>query len=527
MRYRSSELARGVSQPSVKQLEKENSNLETLDSLQQILLKQEREKLAELSESVKGLNQLIAPKVLADNLEPYIGEILAKRFAESPEEMAQLLSPIVAASLKYQVREARDDVTEILYPIMAEAINRQIREGEIVDVFYPLIGRMIAKAVLEAVKNLIRKLGENLRKVFGFKAKRAKAPTESDVPTEYSVPFDIEDAFLIHRESGVLICHVSNQPAEKEIDERLISGTLKAIRDVLRESLEEGGKQNLDQIQRGIRFGAKQILLESELHACVAVVISGVEPTDFHEQLARTVSQIHHNFEGQLKNYDGDNSKFAGVERQILALMDMYEAPPERESGEKIKITPRALRKRLTPIRQYLAVALIVALTVFCGGFLFYYYIPRNKPKVQQNIAINNPKSQAERENILQAEIENILTGKPILFNTAETSIQPKRQDTLNEIVKVLKRYPLVNVRIIGYSDTSDEDNINSEPPISLERAKAVKEYLENNGIPPSRLQTMDGGVGKFSVPTTPSGQMMNRRVEFEVVRYENMESSE
>jgi len=525
MRYRSSELARGVSQPSV---EKEYSNSEALDLLRRILFKQEREKLAELDESIEGLNKLIDPKVLADNLESYIGEILAKRFAESPEEMAQLLSPIVAASIKYQIRASRDDVIEILYPIMAEAINRHIREakGEVVDVFYPLIGRMIAKAALEAVKNLIRKAGENLRKVFGLKSSLAES--ESETPIEYSVPFNIEEAFLIHRESGVLICHVSNQP-EGEIDGDLISGMLKAIRDFVGKSLEDSGEEDLDRIRRRARFGAKEILLESELHACIAIVISGVEPADFHEQLTKTVSNIHHKFGPQLKNYDGDNSKFTGVEEPILALMDMYEAPPEKEFCEKTKIAQKASRKKLPPIRRYLATGLIIVLIALFGGLLLNYYM--SKPKVPQNPAVStitqNPKPPAGIEDILQGEIDNILDGKPILFDAGETSLQAKRRNTLNKIVEVLKKYPSVNVRITGYSDISDEDNIDSDISISLERAEAVKEYLESNGIPPDILQTMDGGVDKFSAPTTPSGQMVNRRVEFKVVPYENMESRE
>lgn len=386
MRSRNSELARGTAQSSGGPHEKEKSNAETMALLRRILLRPEREKLTELSESLELLkSQLAIPEILADNLEPYIGRMLARRFAESPEEMARILSPIVVVSLEYHLREAKDDVVEILSPIMAEAIKRQIEEseGEFVEVFYPLIGRMIAKAILEAVKHPFRWVRENLRRFWGIKTRRAEFQDNAEEVVEDSLP--------------------------------------------------------------------------------------------------------------------------------------------EREYGVPPRMRQRDSRKKSIPILQYLTIGLIVVTTTVFGVFLINHYMsnPQGKPEVQQNpealpeIISQSPKA--------QAEIEGILKENPILFNMGEEFVPRKWWNTLNEIAQVLKKYQSVNLQIIGYSDTSDEDNV--DIAISLKRAKAVKEYLRGQDISPNRLEVIEGGdTDKFSSDTTLSGQWMNRRVEFAVLSYEKPE---
>jgi len=374
-----------VAQSSPGHHENEKSNSDTMDLLRRILLSQEREKLAELSKSVELLkSRLPVPEVLAGNLEPYIGKILARRFAESPEEMARLLSPLVAASLEYHIKEAREDVVAILHPIMAEAINRQIKESkdEVVEVFYPLIGRMIAKAILEAVKSPFRRIRTNL---LGFKEGRAEFQSGSDA------------------------------------------------------------------------------LIEDSL--------------------------------------------------------------PERESDATPRIRRRTSHKKLSPILRYTMIGLIIVMAAVSGVLLFNYYVnnPQVKPEVQQNPETPLDITEATEA---QTEIEGILKENPILFNVGEESLPRKYWNRLDEIAEVLNKYQSVRVRITGYSDTSDEDNV--DLAISLKRAEYVKTYLQGKGISPERLEVIEGGsTGKFSRDTTRSGQWMNRRVEFEVLPYEKVNSNE
>jgi outer membrane protein OmpA-like peptidoglycan-associated protein len=114
-------------------------------------------------------------------------------------------------------------------------------------------------------------------------------------------------------------------------------------------------------------------------------------------------------------------------------------------------------------------------------------------------------------------------TSKPIIlknvfFETGSAALRDESQTELNYLVRLLESNPQLNIQINGHTDNvgSVEDN----KTLSTNRAKAVYEYLIENGISEDRLAFK--GFGE-SVPVasndTPAGRQENRRTEFEVIR--------
>jgi outer membrane protein OmpA-like peptidoglycan-associated protein len=88
----------------------------------------------------------------------------------------------------------------------------------------------------------------------------------------------------------------------------------------------------------------------------------------------------------------------------------------------------------------------------------------------------------------------------------------------LEEVVRIMKENPKIQVEIQGHTDNigSDESNLT----LSERRGQTVKTYLVNRGIDPSRLQTRGFGESRpIDSNDTDLGRARNRRIEFVVIK--------
>lgn len=101
-----------------------------------------------------------------------------------------------------------------------------------------------------------------------------------------------------------------------------------------------------------------------------------------------------------------------------------------------------------------------------------------------------------------------------ILFDTGRETIKPESLPTLKMILGLLNDDPELKFSIGGHTDNQGNKGINQ--PLSERRAEAVKIWLQEKGIDPSRLKTEGFGDSKpIDSNKTPEGRANNRRVEF------------
>lgn len=96
-------------------------------------------------------------------------------------------------------------------------------------------------------------------------------------------------------------------------------------------------------------------------------------------------------------------------------------------------------------------------------------------------------------------------------FDVGRADIKPPMRPVLDEIGRNLD--PKVHVTVVGHTDSTGSDAINN--PLSLDRAEAVRNYLSNRGVAPSRL-FIEGRGSREPVASNASdaGRAQNRRVE-------------
>ena len=100
-----------------------------------------------------------------------------------------------------------------------------------------------------------------------------------------------------------------------------------------------------------------------------------------------------------------------------------------------------------------------------------------------------------------------------ILFETGNAALSSASVSTLNDLLRVLKKYPKNNIIVAGHADSTGSEAYNKT--LSTNRAKGVYDYLVGNGLRTLSIQYVGyGSAQPVASNDTEAGRAKNRRVE-------------
>lgn len=106
---------------------------------------------------------------------------------------------------------------------------------------------------------------------------------------------------------------------------------------------------------------------------------------------------------------------------------------------------------------------------------------------------------------------------KNIYFDTDKYDLRPESIRELDNIVRIMKQNPEINVSIEGHTDSRATDTYNMT--LGENRAGVAFDYLVKQGISARRLVTVSYGERRPAVPNTSDENMqLNRRTVFRVI---------
>tara|TARA_B100000787_G_scaffold167531_1_gene154480 strand:+ start:7835 stop:9208 length:1374 start_codon:yes stop_codon:yes gene_type:complete len=106
--------------------------------------------------------------------------------------------------------------------------------------------------------------------------------------------------------------------------------------------------------------------------------------------------------------------------------------------------------------------------------------------------------------------------AKTILFKTGKSTFLPKVSENLNGIIGIMLEFSKANFMIEGHTDSTGSSALNDK--LSAKRAAAVRDYLVENGVDASRLDSKGfGEANPIDSNDTRAGRTNNRRVELKV----------
>ena len=203
-----------------------------------------------------------------------------------------------------------------LEPITTEAIKSSIRKNRqvLVDAIFPLMGPAIRKAISTALQTMLQSFNqilENSMSLRGLKWRLEALRTQksfAEVVLLHTLVYQVEQVFLIHRETGLLLQNVAVKSIVAQ-DPDLVSGMLSAIQDFVHDSFGASADAKLETL----RVGDQNVWIEQGRHAILAAVIRGNPPRDLQILLQETLDEIRFLLGDAFRSFDGDPSPFEGA----------------------------------------------------------------------------------------------------------------------------------------------------------------------------------------------------------------------
>lgn len=147
------------------------------------------------------------------------------------------------------------------------------------------------------------------------------------------------------------------------------------------------------------------------------------------------------------------------------------------------------------------------AFNAIADGYLFY----------SENFELNQAKP--GQPYVLEIYLEKLKPGanvvlKNIFFDTNKSELLPPSITELTNLLQLLQANTSVKIEIQGHTD--NEGNAEANQALSVQRSKAVYDYLITNKVNPQRLTFKGFGATKpISSNDTPAGRQQNRRTSF------------
>ena len=299
-----------------------NTHETQLDALKERTdnVEQARARLEVLEQRLKNLERIPVNKLLSilkkfEQSLVDIHDLEAKLYDTDirTRELAQLLPIAIRKATQeleskntYDIPELIDSLQKPVEDCVKQSINQDIRT--FADALFPVMGPAIRKAIQESFKSLIQTINQIAEQslspqgiAWRLEALRKGVPF-SEIVLQKTVVFQVEQVFLIHRETGLLIQHRHREGLEIG-DSDAISAMLTAIQDFVRDSFSSVQNEELDSIE----LGDYTVWLERGPYAVLACVIRGVAPYELRTMMRSSLEIIHARYGLLLEQFEGDN----------------------------------------------------------------------------------------------------------------------------------------------------------------------------------------------------------------------------
>ncbi|MEY3219227.1 MAG: hypothetical protein RIT27_584 [Pseudomonadota bacterium] len=234
------------------------------------------------------------------------------------------------------------DLTESLQEPVTQCIRKSIQNDANVfaNALFPIMGPAIRKSINESLKSLVQSINTSVEqslspKGIGWRLEALRTGQSfADIVLQNTVVYRVDQVFLIHRETGLLIQHHHREDIEVG-DGDAVSGMLTAIQDFTRDSFSSTKDEELD----SINVGQFTVWLERGPYAVLACVVRGVAPYKLRATMKEMLEAIHARYGRHLEHFSGDPTLLDGC-RSLLSKTLQAELKPEAKKEKKKLFSP-------------------------------------------------------------------------------------------------------------------------------------------------------------------------------------------
>lgn len=236
---------------------------------------------------------------------------------ENPQSRAIDVAEVLYEAVKHQLEPVRhDEFVEAMIPTVERAIETSVRQNEQVmaEAIFPIVGSAARKAIAAALESTMQALDHVLEQTFSPRLLQWKLESLctgrpfAEVVMLRTLLFRVEQVFLIHRHTGLLLQHCTAAAIAAQ-DPDLVAAMLSAIQDFVRDSFTVHSGDSLETL----RFGDLTVWIETGPQAVLAGVIRGQAPLELRQTFRQTIEQIHRKFSPAMTAFQGDAARFAAA----------------------------------------------------------------------------------------------------------------------------------------------------------------------------------------------------------------------
>ena len=264
------------------------------EKLKQILFEEDRKERAQLKQHVEKIDSEINVR---EELEPRIEPILNDKIVYMQQNFPHLFGPEITRAIKKEIQESQDEVVEVLYPI---------------------VGKMIKKYIVKEMQVLSDKIDARIEKAFSWQGwlSRIKGGfagvSQKDVIASTLIEPSLEEIFVISQDSGILLGSYSRNNA---FDKDMVAGMLTAIKSFVKDAFAKEG-QELETIE----YETYKLLIRNFKSFYVVAAVSGIINTAFKNKLDDTIL----NFASRVLNIHELNEEDLDVLQVSGTLKDYF-----------------------------------------------------------------------------------------------------------------------------------------------------------------------------------------------------------
>ncbi|HWE48480.1 MAG TPA: OmpA family protein [Bryobacteraceae bacterium] len=458
--------------------------------------------------------------------------------ASRAADLAEVLPDAIRGAKAKALRESLEPVFEKAF---AHSVNKHPKV--LADAIYPVIGPAIRTSIGAAIRDFAEGLNQIVEKSVSFRAIRWRIESIvsgkpfNEILLARSLLYSVEQVFLIHRKSGLLLQHVAAKDSVLK-DADMISGMLTAIQDFLSDSFSEGGSE-LETVDAG-RF--KLWLIYSPKVLLVGAV-GGTAPVELRKAFRKALDGIEKSLQARIDNFKQDDLSVFEPARPFLEACLLGQSAPQRKSA------------KLWPYMVAVAVVLLALLAWRINTqarWNRYFDMAKQQPGIvitgieksgpswvvsglkdpqasdpagapgpvrfawQPYLSLNTPYA-------VNRELESAVAGirkQIIRFDSNSSKLVIAEADRIDELAlaigSLLKLRPGAKVDLQGHADDTGSPETNGK--LSLDRAKQVEDALVAHGIPQAALAPAGlGNTKPLRSGNSDWDRATNRSVSFEI----------
>ena len=243
---------------------------------------------------------------------------LQREFSDH-SQTSQKISEVISEAIALRTKQD-NSLTYALAPSVEEAIHASVKRNpkRLANALFPVIGPAIRESVAEMISSMMQQVNQLLENSLSLRSIKWRINayrtnrTFAEVMLSETVLYQVEQVFLIHRESSLLINHLTSDRAVIK-DPDMVSGMLTVVTDFVKDSFVVDTQQNII----SIKFGQLDLLFEAGPYAILVAAVRGITPPNIQIRMREQIEELHRLYSMQLEAYDGNSEHFPDTYAQL------------------------------------------------------------------------------------------------------------------------------------------------------------------------------------------------------------------